>query len=73
MWELHGFKAHHRVVLRCGERLGDGGSTEQGGSAAEENGGGVTPVRVGRGEVVGELRGDEAKLMEGLARAEKLQ
>ena len=73
MWELHGFKAHHRVVLGCGERLGDGGSTEQGGSAAEENGGGVTPVRVGRGEVVEELRGVEAQLLEWSAWARKLR
>ena len=31
VWELHGFKAHHWVVLGCGERLGGGGSTEQAG------------------------------------------
>ena len=59
--------------MGCREGLGGGGSTEQGGSVAEQNGGGGAPVRIGRGEVVGELRGDEAKLMEGLARAEKLQ
>ena len=41
------------MVLGCGEGLGGGGSTEQGGSAAvKENGGVVTPVRVGRREVV---------------------
>ena len=28
VWELHGFKAHHRMVLGCGEGLGGGGSTE---------------------------------------------
>ena len=56
MWELHGFKAHHRVVLGCGERLGGGGSTEQGGSAAEASDGGVALARVGRGEVAWELR-----------------
>ena len=39
VWELHGFKAHLRVVLGCGEGLGGGGSTEQGASVAEENGG----------------------------------
>ena len=27
-WEIHGFKAHLRVVLGCGEGLGVGGSTE---------------------------------------------
>ena len=31
VWELHGFKAHLRVVLGCGEGLGGGGSTEQAG------------------------------------------
>ena len=31
VWELHGFKAHLRVVLGCREGLGGGGSTEQGG------------------------------------------
>ena len=41
VWELHGFKAHHRVVLGCGEGLGGGGSTEQGGG-----GGGSTAARV---------------------------
>ena len=65
MWELHGFKAHHRVVLGCGEWLGGGGSTEQGGSAAEANDGEGAPVRIGRGEVVLELRGVEAQLMVG--------
>ena len=62
MRELHGFKAHHRVVLGCGERLGGGGSTEQGGSAAEANDGEVTPVEDGRREVARELREREAKL-----------
>ena len=47
VWELHGFKAHHRVVLGCGEGLGGSGSTEQGGSAVEENGEGGAPVRIG--------------------------
>ena len=31
VWELRGFKEHHRVVLGCGERLGGGGSMEQAG------------------------------------------
>jgi hypothetical protein len=31
VWELHGFKAHLRVVLGRGEGLGGGGSTEQAG------------------------------------------
>ena len=56
VWELHGFKAHHRVVLGCGEGLGGSGSTEQGGSAAEANDGEGAPVRIGRGEAVWELR-----------------
>ena len=56
MWELHGFKAHLRVVLGCEEGLGGGGSTEQGGSAAEASDGEGAPVRIGRGEAVGELR-----------------
>ena len=30
-WELHGFKAHHRVVLGSGATLGGGGLTEQAG------------------------------------------
>ena len=41
VWELHGFKAHLRVVLGCGEGLGGGGSTEQGGG-----GGSSTAARV---------------------------
>ena len=73
MWELHWFEAHLRVVLGCGEGLGGGGSTEQGGSAAEENGGGGAPVRIGRGEVVGELREVEAQLLGWSAWAEKLR
>ena len=48
VWELHGFNAHPRVVLGCGEGLGGGGSTEQGGSVAEENGKGGAPVRIGK-------------------------
>ena len=72
MRELHGFKAHHRVVLGCGERLGGGGSTEQGRSAAEENGGGVAPVRFGRGEAVWELREGEARLMVGAIGVERV-
>ena len=47
MWELHWFKAHLRVVLGCGEGLRGGGSTEQGRAAADENGGGGAPVRIG--------------------------
>jgi len=64
-WELHGFTAHHRVVLGCGERLGGGGSTEQSGSAAEANDGGVAPGRFGRGEGAWELCGGEADLVAG--------
>ena len=72
MWELHGFKAHHRVVLGYGERLGGGGSTEQGGSAAEANDGEVTPVEDGRREVARELREREAKLFAWSIWAERL-
>ena len=64
-WGLKGSKAHHRVVLGCGERLGGGGSMEQGGSAAEKNGGGGAPVRTGLGEMVWELREGEADLVAG--------
>ena len=70
VWELHWFKAHLRVVLGCGEGLGGGGSTEQGGSAAEANDGEGAPVRIGRGEVVWELRGLTAELARVSARAE---
>ena len=72
MWELHGFKAHHRVVLGCGEGLGGGGSTEQGGSAAEATDGEGAPVRFGRGEAVWELREDEARLMVGAIGVERV-
>ena len=65
MRELHGCKAHLWVVLGCREGLGGGGSTEQGGSAAEANDGEGAPVRIGRGEVVWELRGVKAQLMVG--------
>jgi len=47
VWELQGSKAHLWVVLECREGLGGGGWTEQGGSAAEENGGAGAPVRIG--------------------------
>ena len=50
MWELHGFKAHHWVVLGCGVGLGGGGSV------AEATDGEGAPVRVGRGKAVWELR-----------------
>ena len=71
MWELHRFKTHHWVVLGCGKGLGGGGSTEQGGSAAEASDGEGAPVRIGRGEVAWELRGLTAELARGLARAEE--
>ena len=64
-------KAHPRVVLGCGEGLGGGGSTEQGGSAAEATDGEGAPVRVGRGEAVGELCEGEAVLARGSERAEE--
>ena len=60
VWELHGFKAHLRVVLVCGEGLGGGGSTEQGGLAAEASDGEVAPARFGRWEAAWELREVEA-------------
>ena len=66
MWELHRFKTHHWVVLGCGEGLGGGGSTEQGGSAAEATDGEGAPVRVGQRGGVVELLEIDAKLMEGL-------
>ena len=65
VWEVYRTRAHLRVVLGRGEGLGGGGSTEQGGSAAEANDGDVAPVRIGRGEVVWELHGVEAQLMVG--------
>ena len=59
--------------LAWAEKLQRGGSTEQGGSAAEANDGGGAPVRIGRGEVVGELRGLTAELARGSEREEELQ
>jgi hypothetical protein len=61
------------VVLGCGEMLGGGGSTEQGGLAAEANDGGVAPVRFGRGEVAWELRGVEADLVAGSIEGRELK
>ena len=49
---------------------GDGRSTADRETAAEANGGGGAPVRIGRGEVVGELRGLTAVLARGSERAE---
>ena len=59
------------MVLGCGEGLGGGGSTEQGSSAAEASDGEGAPVRIGRGEAVGELREGEAVLARGSERAEE--
>ena len=73
MWEVYRTRAHLRVVLGRGEGLGGGGSTEQGGSAAEANDGGGAPVRIGQGEVVGELCEVEAQLLGWSAWAEKLR
>ena len=42
-----------------------------GGSTAEENDGGVTPVRIGRREASDQLREGEADLVAGSARAEE--
>ena len=42
-------------------------------AAAEANDGEGAPVRIGRGEVVWELRGLTAELARGLARAEELR
>ena len=71
MWEVQQSKAHLWVVLGCGEGLGGGGSTEQGGSAAEASDGEGAPVRIGRGEVALELRGLTAELARGSERAEE--
>ena len=71
MWELHGFRAHHRVVLGCGEGLGGGGSAEQGGLAAEASGGEVAPARIGRWEAAWELREVETRLKVGAIGVER--
>ena len=60
------------MVLGCGVGLGGGGSTEQGGSAAEATRRRGAPVRVGRGEVAWELREDEARLMVGAIGVERV-
>ena len=72
VWEVQQSKAHLWVVLGCGEGLGGGGSTEQGGSAAEASDGEGAPVRIGRGEAVWELREDEARLMVGSIGVERV-
>ena len=65
------FKTHHWVVLGCGNGLGGGDSTEQGGSAAEASDGEGARVRIGRGKVAWELRGDEARLKVGAVGVER--
>ena len=72
MWELHRFKTHHWVVLGYGKGLGGGGSTEQGGSAAEASDGEGAPVRFRRGEVAWELREVEAVLKVGAVGVERV-
>ena len=72
MWEFHWFQAHLRVVLGCGEGLGGGSSTEQGGSAAEATDGEGATVSVGRGEAVWELREVEARLKVGIIGVERV-
>jgi len=48
-----------------------GRSTANGGRWSSEHGGGVSPVRFGRGEMVWELREGEAVLARGSERAEE--
>ena len=52
-------------------RAGGGRSTASGGRWSSEHGGGVSPVRFGRGEMVWELREDEARLMVGAVGVER--
>jgi len=52
--------------------VGGGGSAASRAAAAEENGGEGAPVGSGRGGEVCELREDEAELMVGSARAERV-
>ena len=56
-----------------GEMAGDGRSTADRETAAEANDGEGAPVRVWRGEVVGELRGLTAELARGSERAVELR
>ena len=53
--------------------VGGGGSAASRAAAAEENGGECAPVGSGRGGEVCELREDEAELMVGSTRAERLR
>ena len=66
-------EAKHWVPLVHGEMAGDGRSTADREMAAEANGGGGAPVRIGQGEVVGELRGLTAELARVSARAVELR
>ena len=63
-------EAEHWVPLVHGEMAGDGRSTADRETAAEANDVAGAPVRVGRGEVVEELRGLTAELARVSARAE---
>ena len=58
-------------VVGDGVSMASGGLTEQGGSVAEATDGEGAPVRVGRGEAVGELCEGEAVLARGSERAEE--
>ena len=55
-WGLKGSKAHLWVLGIEARVVGDGVSTVSGGLRGSEHGGGVAPVRFGRGEVAWELR-----------------
>ena len=66
-------EAEHWVPLVHGEMAGDGRSTADRETAAEANDVAGAPVRVGRGEVVGELRGLTTELARGSERAEELR
>ena len=57
--------------MGCGEGLGGGGSTEQGGLAAEASDGEVAPARFGRWEAAWELREVEARLKVGAIGVER--
>ena len=65
-------EAEHWVPLVHGEMTGDGQSTADRETAAEANDGEGVLVGIGRGEVVGELRGLTAVLARGSERAVEL-
>ena len=65
-------EAEHWVPLVHGEMTGDGQSTADRETAAEANDGEGVLVGIGRGEVVGELRGLTAVLARGSEQAVEL-